>query len=674
MSMIEAIDAWTQRAAAFGSKKPPSKASAKVSPHQGTSSPKKRRGRAAGFDTVDHDQLAMFLSLQACKRAGRDNNAAILKAVREQAAIMIKEHGAFDGPRPQISLVDQEASDIEAIRGAPKGYELWVNGAAQVLTVIAKSLRDDIGADDIGLTAEAIGMVNSPRQMLGEIVLLLMSQNTAVGSAMKPWARTIKANIKDVKGARLGRSAKDVFPDPRRLKMTTYDMAHDVFRDTPFLAMLTVHVPVPISKQIRTEHMNFVAPSGTGKTQLLQAMLTHDLPDIRAGKASAVVFDTDGTLSHKIMLHAASDPKLADRVVYIDPANPDLRPNINLLNLGPKGGGNELVKYVIEALGEGFTDRQATFFEKVAAALSRIPNPNLDTLIKFLSREDFGQRYLGEFPPNLAEFVSDRLFGGQYTSTREQVVDRVSSLRDVEGIGGMFDADVTDLKTSGILDHGSLFIIRINKDSTDQGGLGSYAKLACRFYLASIVMAIQSRKAHVDNMPTWLYLDEIADMIGGGSDQFLVQFLIQARKKNAGAILAYQILDQLKGVLRSAALGNTSIKIAGKVEKSDREALAGNMDCSSALFGQIRKTKTHGQVACVVNGLIDQAGLCRFPFLVLERMPQGSNAQLDDLFDQQKLKWASRAAENKRGPVRSYDEDVVPMTPRTKTKKGFDEW
>lgn len=664
MSLLDTVDSVTRSFSAFRSSKQTGSP-----PQHGDPAPNKRRGhaRVRGFDTVDHDELAMFLAVKACKQ---DDNPEILKAIKSAAEILIAGHGAFDGPRPAISIVDQTASDIEALRADPRGYECWVNGAVQILSLFASSLPHDLGEESIGMTVEAAGMLARPRHVFGEMVLTLLSKSGPAALAMKPWARSIAANLKSVKGARPARSAKDVFPNERRLKMAAYDLAHDVFRETPLLDMLSVHVPVPVSKQARTEHINFAGPSGTGKTQFLQMMLSYDMEDIKRGQASAVLFDTDGTISHKVMQHAASDRRLAERVVYIDPTNPDMRPDVNLLNMG-KGGGDRLTRYVLEALGEGFTDRQSIFFAKVTSALSKIPNRNLDTLLKFLSQEDYAHRYLGEMPENLKEFVSERLFNGQYTSTREQVVDRVSSLRDIESISGIFDADKTKLDMGEILDRGSLVIIRVNKDSTDCGGLGSYAKLVCRFYLASITMAIQARKAFEDNMPTWLYLDEIADMIGGGNDSFIVEFLIQCRKKTAGAILAYQILTQLKGDVKAAALGNTGIKLAGKVAKEDREALAGNMDCSVELFGQISKTKTHGQVACVVNGRIDQAVLARFPFGVLESLPKGTKKQMDDLMAMQREHWAKAPAQSKK-PVQddvADDENVVVMN-RTKRASG----
>ena len=665
MSLVNQIDGWTRTLASVRGARPSTKVTAK---HVASVPAKKKRGYVKGFDTVDHDVLSKFIAMEACKRASRDENRAILMAIRDAASIMIAEHGAFDGPRANISIVDQTASDVEAIREDPKGYEYWVNGAIQTLAEFASNLPEDLGADDLGVTAEAIGLIKNPRHLIAKIVLTMLAKTGPTSVAMRPWAKAIQANLKTIKGVRLGGPAKNVFPDERRFKMTAYDLAHDVFRDTPILSMLSVHVPVPFPKSVRTEHTNIVKPSGGGKTQLLQLWLTHDMKDVADEKASVVLFDTDGTLSHKVMRHAAGNPRLAERVVYIDPCIPDLRPDINLLDLGPKGGGNDLVNYVLEAFGEGFTDRQKNFFGKVTSAISRIPNANLDTLIRLLSEEDFGQRYLSQFPANVASFVSERMFNGQYTSTREQVADRISSLQDVDAISGIFDADKTTLDLSSAVNRGSLIIIRINKASTSNGGLGVYAKAVCRFYLASVVTSVQARVAYEDNMLTWLYLDEIADMIGGGSDQFITEFLIQARKKNAGAILAYQVLSQLVGVLRAIALGNTSIKIAGKVEAADREALSGNMDCSANLFGQAIKSKTHGKVACVIQGVMDQAALCRFPFGVLESLPVGTQQELDDLFEQQRALWSSPRGERKQ----AVNEGVIQMKPRKRDRRGFE--
>jgi len=626
----------------------------------------------------DPERLSKFLAGEAAKRCGKSNNAAALRMLIEAARILIETHGAFDQAKSPASMMEQDSADIETIKEDPANAEIWINVAIKLLAAIGDSFPEEANKATTGLTMEAIGLLNSPQDLLGRLALIMIEKNGHAARVMKPWHRAIRENLKTMRGVRLDvqvTSPADLFPSQRRMKQTHFNIAHDAFRLTPFLDLLTIRIPVHLPDYIRVEHMNITAPSGSGKTQLLQNFLAGDLKT----NNGILLFDTDGELSQTLIRHGMNDPRLMDRLVYINPSDPAMRPEINILKLGKTASSRQLVAYVMAALGEDLTGKMGGFFDWMAQAMSEIPGATLDTMIDILSDDAKAQMHLHHFSDDVATFICDRLPSGNYAQTREHVADRLLRFRAMGELGKMFRGKATRLDIAELLDAGKVVVVRIDKSPEENGGLGSYASLACRFFLAATVMSAQQRKKTPNRNYWWLYLDEVADLVGGGGDQFLVEAFIQLRKKGVGVIVAYQYLKLLNGNLREAALGNTSIKLGGKVKRKDKEDLADAMSCPGDLFGSLRKQdRQWGEMVCYIDLIVDQAAKCRFPFGVLESQPRMSSESYRRLMDRQCEMWAdlNETSEPEEEPIRKTafnQDDVVIAMPiqQGKPTHGF---
>jgi hypothetical protein len=85
--------------------------------------------------------------------------------------------------------------------------------------------------------------------------------------------------------------------------------------------------------QSRFEHTLITGGSGHGKTQLLQQLILDDLPQIREGKRSVIVIDSQGDMLRNI-LSLTSVGEMAERVVLIDPNDVEHPPALNLFDFG----------------------------------------------------------------------------------------------------------------------------------------------------------------------------------------------------------------------------------------------------------------------------------------------------------------------------------------------------
>ena len=71
--------------------------------------------------------------------------------------------------------------------------------------------------------------------------------------------------------------------------------------------------PPIIPHEARFEHTHICAGTGHGKTQLLQKMILEDMQELKDGRGSVVVIDSQGDLINKLM-HCADTYEIRDRL------------------------------------------------------------------------------------------------------------------------------------------------------------------------------------------------------------------------------------------------------------------------------------------------------------------------------------------------------------------------
>jgi Type IV secretion-system coupling protein DNA-binding domain len=83
---------------------------------------------------------------------------------------------------------------------------------------------------------------------------------------------------------------------------------------------------------------HIVGGSGHGKTQLFQHLILRDLDQLRQGRGSIIVIDSQGdmirTITHLAEFSPAAEDSLAERLVLIDPNDVEHPPCLNLFDFG----------------------------------------------------------------------------------------------------------------------------------------------------------------------------------------------------------------------------------------------------------------------------------------------------------------------------------------------------
>jgi hypothetical protein len=172
--------------------------------------------------------------------------------------------------------------------------------------------------------------------------------------------------------------------DPLNMSGKKLKTAHDF--DTPsrqlafltgtkFPELLSVPLPFVIPRTTWAEHGALFAKSGHGKTQTLRAVVATFLQE--PDPPALFIIDSLGSLIEGMADLEIFSTRLKDRLVILDPSDPDNIPSLNFFQLQ----SDDLCFYLFKAIDQSFTQRQATMIAYLMEYMRNIPGAGLLTLI-----------------------------------------------------------------------------------------------------------------------------------------------------------------------------------------------------------------------------------------------------------------------------------------------------
>lgn len=404
------------------------------------------------------------------------------------------------------------------------------------------------------------------------------------------------------------------------------DVVAVYLRGTPLEALFSLKTPFSIPEEVRFEHTHLVAGSGHGKTQTLQYLIKHDLPEVATGEKSVVVIDSQGDLIRTIL---AAEHLPPERIVLIDPEDIEWPVALNLFSVGQErlkeyspldrerltNSIIELYDFVLGSLlASGMTAKQSVVFRYVTRLMFHIPDATIHTL-RDLMEPGGTQKYqasISQLEGTAKRFFESEFESKEFAATKTQVLRRLYGILENQTFERMFTEPQSKLDMFAELNEGKLILINTAKSLLKDNGTEIFG----RFFIALIAQAAQERATipQRDRTPTLVYIDEAQDYF----DPTIGVILSQARKYRVGMVLAHQFLGQLTSGLPEAVEANTSIKLAGGVSARDARTLSGQMNCDPALVQRQKK----GSFATYIRGYTDRAVSMAFPFFEMEKLPE----------------------------------------------------
>ena len=451
-------------------------------------------------------------------------------------------------------------------------------------------------------------------------------------------AERIRADAK-VEVERLRQQAKD---DAERIKQQAKDEAERkkieeaMWVEAAELQALAEKVQDrPIPEALRSQHTHILAPSGYGKTTLLQQIIIDDLE--KANPPGYIVIDPKGELVDRIARRALFNPvngRLKDRLVVIDPTDDEL-PALNMFAMPdvPARAKERILNQLIETFAYVFsssdarlTQRQAIPFSyviKLVFSMGGDINTLMDILEDTKEKRRFAEpiRVLSETDLGAKRFFETDFYEAGFKPTREQIRTRLYEIISRPDLMRIFAAKENNLSIFDAIQQGKMILV-----NTALPQMGARAStLLGRYFIALTLNAAFTRFTVPKEQwrPAYLMIDEFQDYV---DEEKTPEMLRLSREYNLGVIIAHQTMHgtELNEALRNSISTNTNIKFAAGSEGIDRGYVARDLRCTQEFLTEYTEPhKGHANFACYVRGMgLQHPFLRKVKFGNIQEQPQ----------------------------------------------------
>jgi hypothetical protein len=407
--------------------------------------------------------------------------------------------------------------------------------------------------------------------------------------------------------------------------------------NTPLTTLFDCTVPLTIPHARRFEHTYVVGASGSGKTQLLQQLIAHDLES----DSTVIVIDSKGDLISNIKMLECIDP---ERLVIIDPSdihypialNPFDIPHERLKRYGQVeyerhiNGVIDLLSYVFSSVLEAdLTSKQSVLLNFTLRLLLHIPDATIHTLRELLEKD--GLKPYVDYIPKLTRtgqaFFTKEFHSKEFDHTKSEVLRRIYGLIDNPTIERLFSHPRARFSMKEEMDQGKVILI-----STDKALLKNQCGFFGRFFISLIAQAGDERAIQKSRQDTYLYIDEAHDYV----DEKIGEMYQQMRKYRIAMTIAHQDLAQLPAPVASAIITSSSTKFASGLQSKDARTLADDMRCDAHFI----MNQPSLNFALYSKGTTERAVSVRVEKLLMEKMDKRSVEEMDEIMAQNRKRYS----------------------------------
>lgn len=319
----------------------------------------------------------------------------------------------------------------------------------------------------------------------------------------------------------------------------------------------------------RATHAYVVGQSGTGKSRALESWI---MQDVLAGRGVGVI-DPHGDLFSNLLARIAPRKQLHERVVILDPLDPDWIVGLNPLEAIEGFSQERIALYLTDVvikvwkLKPESAPRMIWLLTNCFLALANLGLTLLD-LQRFLVDSD----YRDEMTSTLTNSAVRHYFELEYPNTSKSAQQWATPILNKLG-NLLFDPDVraifqkrSTINFRQVLDEQKILLVNVPKGILGEG----LSSLLAAFIVAQIQKAALSRANSPSRPPFYLYLDEFQNY----TTDNIADILSESRKYALSLILAHQYLQQLPDELRSAVLNTAGTMVSFRVGYKDAIDLA----------------------------------------------------------------------------------------------------
>ncbi len=272
-------------------------------------------------------------------------------------------------------------------------------------------------------------------------------------------------------------------------------------------------------------------------------------------------------------LYSEDEQEVAERVVLIDPTDPQYTVTFNPLEKIPGVSAAEQAAELVGSFKKIWSDswgvRMEDLMRNTLIALSEA-ELTLCELTAFLTRRAFRESVLGKVTNQTTIDYFQRfnsLTDRAQITWIEPVMNKINAFLADDRMRQMFSSPRSSFHLREIMDNRKHLLIKL-----DKGKLKGAADLLGSLFMAKIQMTAFSRSgipAH-KRVPFYLYIDEFQNF---ATESFEV-ILSEARKYGLSLVMAHQSLSQIPDSLRGLILASAGLQVFFRVNRQDANLLA----------------------------------------------------------------------------------------------------
>ena len=322
----------------------------------------------------------------------------------------------------------------------------------------------------------------------------------------------------------------------------------------------------------RLRHMYLIGKSGTGKSTLLEAMISQDI----ANGAGVGVLDPHGETIDRV-LERIPDNRVDD-IVYFDPSDTERPLGLNLLEMDDPSQKNLMASGLVAAIKQHFDyswgPRLEYLLNWAILTLLEVPGTTMLGITRLM--ED--QNYLKYILHQVKDPVVVRFWETEFKEMRTNPRLVTEAIAPIQNKVNRFLASTTMRNVLGqkkstldiwnIINEGKILFINLSK-----GKIGAdNANLLGALIVSRIQFcALQRAKIPYEKRrPFYLYVDEFQNFATGSFEEILSE----TRKYKLGLYLTHQFTAQLPENLLDAVFGNVGTIATFSLGAPDAKALA----------------------------------------------------------------------------------------------------
>ncbi|MGC9611096.1 MAG: CxxC-x17-CxxC domain-containing protein [Minisyncoccia bacterium] len=328
-----------------------------------------------------------------------------------------------------------------------------------------------------------------------------------------------------------------------------------------------------IKRKDRRQHMYVIGKTGTGKSALLNNLITQDIAN---GEGLCVV-DPHGELAEGILEKIPKERM--DDVIYFNPADTESHIGFNVLELPDTKykhlAASGLMSIFTKIWSGVWSARMEYIMNNAILALLDTPGSTLLGITRLLVDKEYRQKIVG----NIKDPVVKAFWLNEYEEWKDQfrneaiapIQNKVGQFLSTSVVRNIVGQSKSTVDIFDIMNTGKIFIVNVSKGRIGEDNsalLG--AMLITKIQLAAMERVRVPEDERVD---FYLYVDEFQNF---ATDSF-ANILSEARKYRLDLILAHQYIGQLvtdvSTKVRDAVFGNVGTMMAFRVGAADAEFL-----------------------------------------------------------------------------------------------------